>query len=101
MSVIVHICVCVNRCLYATISMFHMQCGTPYAIVCNYCESVCDSLHTRVWPLPFSVCMQDLCECESLSCPFLCRHVLDPARMCVCLCDAVHGSLAVENDSHY
>lgn len=44
--VIVNVCLCFNRCLYATISMFPVQFVTIYATACNYDESMCDNLHT-------------------------------------------------------
>lgn len=44
-SVIVNICVWFNKSLYVTISMFQLQCVTQLLYVCNYWESVWDSLH--------------------------------------------------------
>lgn len=52
--VIANICLCFNRRLYAIISMFPVQFVTIYATACNYGESVCDNLNTRV---SFFVCV--------------------------------------------
>lgn len=101
-------CVCVSNCQHmcmiigAYMSLHPCSMGNVSRIMPLYViiviESVCDTLHTCAWPLPLSVCMQDL-ECASPSCPFTCSHVLDPACVWCCACHSLAAER--ERESHH